>query len=358
MKKTIMRKYARLAVQTGAALKKGQGCIINASVEQHEFAEMVAEEAYRAGAKWVTVNWGDSKLNRLQYRNESVTQLCRVEDWQIARMKFYAETLPATISIGSADPDGMKGINPAKMQKARIAQGTAMKPIRDKMADKYQWTILAVPSKEWAKKVFPEDRTGTAVEKLWNAILKTARVGENNDPVADWAAHQHALEARAKKLTEFDFDYLHYESPNGTDFKVWLIPGSQWVGGGETLADGTFFMPNIPTEEIFNTPIKGKCEGRLVSTLPLSVQGTLIEKFALTFEDGKVTAVEAETGKEILERMIGTDEGACMLGEEPAPPRKDDLHGRRRKDARRVRAHRLRFAHQQSGDPLLQHAVR
>ncbi len=315
MKKTIMRKYARLAVQTGAALKKGQGCIINASVEQHEFAEMVAEEAYRAGAKWVTVNWGDSKLNRLQYRNESVTQLCRVEDWQIARMKFYAETLPATISIGSADPDGMKGINPAKMQKARIAQGTAMKPIRDKMADKYQWTILAVPSKKWAKKVFPEDRTGTAVEKLWNAILKTARVGENNDPVADWAAHQHALEARAKKLTEFDFDYLHYESPNGTDFKVWLIPGSQWVGGGETLADGTFFMPNIPTEEIFNTPIKGKCEGRLVSTLPLSVQGTLIEKFALTFEDGKVTAVEAETGKEILERMIGTDEGACMLGE-------------------------------------------
>ena len=60
MKKTVMRKYAQLAVRRGAHVKKGQGCVIYAQVEQHEFAEMVAEEAYRAGAKWVQVFWQEA----------------------------------------------------------------------------------------------------------------------------------------------------------------------------------------------------------------------------------------------------------------------------------------------------------
>ena len=315
MKKSVMRKYAKLAVHTGVALKKGQGCIINAQVDQHEFAEMVAEEAYRAGAKWVTVNWGDQQLTKLKYRHETVTQLCRVEDWEVAQMKLYADVLPARISIASADPDGLKGINPMKMQKANIARGTAMKPLRDKMDGNFQWTILAVPSKKWARKVFPGERTSTAVEKLWEAILSTCRVSETNDPVAEWAEHQRILDEKATKLSQYDFDYLHYQSKSGTDFKCWLIPGSHWIGGGETLADGTFFVPNMPTEEIFNTPIRGKCEGKLVSTLPLSAQGTLIEKFSITFKDGKAVSVKADQGQEILERMIAMDEGACMLGE-------------------------------------------
>ncbi len=315
MKKTLMRKYARLAVQSGVNLQKGQGCIINASVEQHEFAEMVAEEAYRAGAKWVTVEWGDQALNRLKYRHETITQLSRVEEWEKTRMQFYADTLPARISIASGAPDGMKGINPAKMQKSRMSRGTAMKPLQDAMANKYQWTILAVPSKAWAKKVFPQERTSAAVEKLWNAILQTVHVTEDNDPVAAWEAHDRELEAKAQVLTDLDLDYLHYESPNGTDFKVWLIPGSKWIGGGEALADGTYFNPNMPTEEVFNTPWRGKCEGKLVSTKPLSVQGTLVEKFAITFQDGKAVSVEADQGQEQLERLITMGEGACMLGE-------------------------------------------
>ena len=42
-----MRKYAQLAVRRGINVKKGQGCVISAQVEQFEFAQMVAEEAYR-----------------------------------------------------------------------------------------------------------------------------------------------------------------------------------------------------------------------------------------------------------------------------------------------------------------------
>ncbi len=315
MKKSILRKYARLAVKTGVNLKKGQGCVISAQVDQHEFAELVAEEAYRAGAKWVTINWGDQNVTKLDYRHQTVTQLSRVEEWQKARQQFYVDQLPAMIHIASADPDGLKGVNISKMQKSAMAVGKVMKPYRAAMDGKYQWCILAVPSAKWAKKVFPGLRTSAAVQKLWDAILSSVRVSEDNDPVAEWAEHQKAMSEKCRKLTELDLDYLHYESKSGTDFKCWLIPGSRWEGGGSSLMDGTFFTPNMPTEEVFTTPMRGKCEGTLVSTLPLSYQGNLIDKFSVTFQDGKAVSVKAEQGQALLENMIKMDEGACMLGE-------------------------------------------
>lgn len=316
MKKTIMRKYAKLAVQTGVNLQKGQGCVIQAQVDQHEFAEMVAEEAYRAGAKWVMMNWGDQNMTKLAYRHQTLTELSKVEEWQKARAQFYVDTLPAMIHIASADPDGLKGVNIGKMQKAGAAVGRIMKPYNDAMDNKYQWTIIAVPSKKWAKKVFPQDRTSTAVEKMWEAILQTVRITADNDPVAEWKKHNDTLHAKCEKLNSLDLDYLHYESPRGTDFKCWLIPGGTWHGGCDTLpTNGVSFNPNMPSEECFTSPLRGRCEGTLAATLPLSYQGNLIENFSVTFKDGKAVSVKAEKGQELLEHMIKMDEGACMLGE-------------------------------------------
>ena len=131
MKKTIMRKYAQLVVKTGVNIKKGQGCVIFAQVDQHEFAEMVAEEAYRAGAKWVQMQWQDQDFLKLQFRHETVTQRSRVEEWEKARQQFIVDELPVRISITSEDPDGLKGVNVDKMQKINAARGKVLKPYRD-----------------------------------------------------------------------------------------------------------------------------------------------------------------------------------------------------------------------------------
>ena len=204
MKRSVMRKYAQLAVRRGANVKKGQGCVINAQVEQYEFAQLVAEEAYRAGAKWVEMRWGDQVISKLQYRHETVTQLSQVEEWEKARMQHYVDVLPAMIYIDSEDPDGLKGVNVEKMQKSSGARAKVFKPFREAMDNKYQWTIIAVPSKKWAKKVFPGERTSAAVEKLWEAILKTVRITEDNDPMAEWDAHNARLAAQCKKLNELE----------------------------------------------------------------------------------------------------------------------------------------------------------
>ena len=315
MKKTILRKYARLAVRKGVNLKKGQGCAIYAQVEQHEFAEMVAEEAYRAGAKWVQVFWQDQAVRKLDLRHQTVTQLSRVEEWEKVQQQMFVDQLPARIHISSEDPDGLKGVSVPKMQKAQAARSTVLRPYRKAIDNKHQWTIIAVPSKKWAKKVFPGVRASVAEEKLWEAILQTVRVTPDNDPEAAWDQHNATLQEKSGKLNALDLDYLHYTAPNGTDFKCWLIPGAKWGGGGAAILDGTFYNPNMPTEEVFTSPLKGKCEGTLVSTMPLSYQGNLIDQFSITFENGRAVSCKAQQGQELLEKMLHMDEGASMLGE-------------------------------------------
>ena len=315
MKKTILRKYAKLAVRTGVNLKKGQGCAIYAQVEQHEFAELVAEEAYRAGAKWVQVFWQDQAVRKLDLRHQTVTQLSKVEEWEKVQQQMFVDQLPARIHIESADPDGLKGVSVPKMQKAQAARSTVLRPYRKAIDNKHQWTIIAVPSKKWAKKVFPGERASAAVEKLWQAILNAVRVTEDNDPEAAWDQHNATLQEKSGKLNALQLDYLHYTAPNGTDFKCWLIPGAKWGGGGASILDGTFHNPNMPTEEVFTSPMRGRCEGTLVSTMPLSYQGNLIRDFSVTFENGRAVSCQAEQGQDLLEKMIHMDEGAAMLGE-------------------------------------------
>ena len=110
--------------------------MIFCEVEQHEFAEMVAEEAYRAGAKWVSMNWQDQAVSKRQYRHETLTQLSRVEEWEKARQQDLVDTLPALIHISSADPDGLKGVNVDKMQKAGAVRGKVLKAYREAMDNK------------------------------------------------------------------------------------------------------------------------------------------------------------------------------------------------------------------------------
>jgi aminopeptidase len=313
MKHSQLKKYAKLVVKMGANVRKGQEVIINAGLDQPEFVTMVASEAYKAGAKRVTVEWQHQPLERLSIDNMSLETLSTMPEWRVAKLKYQAEKLPAMIHIMSADPDGMKGVDQAKMSQATMKIYPIIKPIRDEMENKYQWTIVAVPGVAWAQKVFPNLPKKQAVNALWDAIFTSARVTSN--PIKAWKDHNADIQARCDYLNQLNLDYLHYTSPEGTDFRVWMMPEAQWLGGSEVSLKGITFNPNMPTEETFTTPIKGKAEGRVVATMPLSYRGELIEDFSVTFKDGRVSEVHAKKNQALLEQMISMDEGAKMLGE-------------------------------------------
>ncbi len=323
MKKTVLREYAKLIVRTGMNVQKGQVVQVLADLDQPEFVMMVVEEAYKAKAKEVIVNWTYQPLTKLHYRYQTVKNLGTMKEWEKARQEYYCDVLPARVYIMSEDPDGLKGVNMTKMTKAQQMLYPVVKGYRDRRDNKEQWCIAAVPGKAWAKKVFPELRTSQAMEKLWELILKCSRV--NEDPIKAWEEHNANMAAHCEHLNNLKIRKLHYTAANGTDLTVGLIPESRWRGGGDTSLQGIYFNPNIPTEECFISPMKGEAEGIVYSTKPLSYQGQLIDNFWIKFENGKAVDSGAEQNAELLKTMLTMDEGAAMLGECALVPQKSPI---------------------------------
>ena len=313
MKKAVLREYARLIVRCGLNVQKGQEVQVFADLDQPEFVKMVVEEAYKAKAKEVVVNWNYQPLQKIHTRYQSVKTLGEVKQWQKAKQQHFCDVLPCRLYLMSEDPDGLKGVNMKKMAQARKLSHPILKPYLDQRENKQQWCIAAVPGAAWAKKVFPGLPKGKAMEKLWEAILFTSRV--NEDPVKAWQEHNADLKARCDYLNSLGIDSLHYTADNGTDLTVGLIPQSRFRGGGDTSLQNIYFNPNIPTEECFISPMRGKAEGIVYATKPLSYNGQLIENFWMRFEGGKVVECGAEKGEQLLKTLIAMDEGAAYLGE-------------------------------------------
>ena len=323
MNKTALRKYADLIVRCGVNVQKGQEVLIYAELDQPEFVKMVVEAAYKAKAKKVTVEWDYQPLQKLHVRYQSLKTMSTVTDLAKARQQHYCDTLPCRIYIMSEDPDGMKGINMKKRAQAQMKVYPILKPYFDKREGWQQWCIAAVPGKAWAKKVFPGLRPAAAMEKLWEAILMTSRV--NDDPIKAWEEHNKDIHARCAYLNSLGIESLHYTADNGTDFTVGMIPEGIFCGGAETSRQNIVFNPNIPSEECFISPMKGKAEGIVYSTKPLSYQGQLIDNFSIRFENGKVVEVHAEKNEELLKTMVAMDEGAAYLGECALVPQKSPI---------------------------------
>ncbi len=323
MKKTVLREYARLIVRCGVNVQKGQSVLIYADLDQPEFVQMVVEEAYKAKAREVTVQWNYQPLTKLHYRYRSLKTLGTVYEWEKARLEHYCETLPCRIHLVSEDPDGLKGINMEKMAKANQLRYPILKPYRDRRENKEQWCIAAVPGPVWAKKIFPGLRTSAAMEKLWEAIIATSRV--NEDPIKAWEEHNADLKNRCDYLNSLGIEKLHYTADNGTDLTVGMIPEGQWKGGGDTSLQGIYFNPNIPTEECFISPMRGQAEGIVYSTKPLSYQGQLIDNFSIRFAQGKAVEAHAQQGEELLNTMLHMDEGASYLGECALVPQRSPI---------------------------------
>ena len=241
-------KYARVIVRIGANVQKGQDVRVTAEINQAELVRAVAEECYKAGAKYVDVTWNYGPVNRLHYQYADVQTLGTVREWEEARAKEMAETLPVRIMIASADPDELRGVSADVLSEVRRMRGKVLKQYRDRIDGHHQWLIVAAASPAWARKVFPQLPEDEAVRRLWDAILHCVYLDREEDPVEIWQAHSAACEARAHWMNAQNFTHLTYESSNGTHFRVGLIPGAKWCGAGDVNHEnGAYYVPNMPT---------------------------------------------------------------------------------------------------------------
>jgi len=118
---------------------------------------------------------------------------------------------------------------------------------------------------------------------------------------------------------------LIYKNSIGTNFSVELPEKHLWLCCGDKAKTGVTFMANLPTEEIFTLPKKDGVNGLICSSMPLSLDGSLIKDIKLTVKDGRIIKAEASEGQEILNKKIELDDGAHYFGEVALVPHKSPI---------------------------------
>lgn len=308
-----IEKYAELAIAKGVNLQKGQTLVIFAPVETADFVRVAAEKAYERGAATVHIEWEDARLTKVKLEKTNVEDLFHYPKWKIGALTELAKNNAAFLHIASPSPNLLKDVDPEKTAALTKTRALELKEFNEYRM-KGSYSIIAVPTKDWAAKVYPNLNEGERLDRLWDNVFEAARVSSGN-PIDTWETHVKQLSEKLKVLNDQNFKKLHYEAP-GTHLSIELPADHLWIGGGGTSENGVFISPNIPTEEVFTLPKKDGVNGVVKSTMPLNYGGRLLEDFSLTFEDGKVVQIEADDKvKRILENLINTDEGSAYLGE-------------------------------------------
>ena len=310
-----LRNYAKLVVEVGINVQKNQPVVIRTPIEGAYFARELTRCAYEVGAKRVYVEFSDEEISKMTYEYASEETLGEFPVWETTKYDALVDQNAAFISISASNPDLLKDIPANKIAAVQKASGKGLIKFRKATSNsEVCWCVVSIPTEAWSKKVFPECTTAEeANKKLWEKIFIATRM-EEEDPVEAWKSHTELLAEKCRLLNEKKIKMLHYKAP-GTDLMVELPKGHKWEGGGEYSTKGTYFVANMPTEEVFTMPHKYGVNGTLKATKPLVYAGNLIDEFSFEFKEGKIVSFKAAKGEEILGKLIETDEGASYLGE-------------------------------------------
>ncbi|WP_042347231.1 aminopeptidase [Bacillus massiliigorillae] len=306
--------YADIAVSVGVNIQKGQTLVINASISASDFVRKVCRSAYKQGAHYVYVHWIDEELTRIEYELMSEEALQNIQPWLVRGFEKMADNGAAFLYIISPHSNNVSGIDPKRLDLAEHAASQAFQSFNNRlMSMKVSWTVMAVATKKWAKLIFPNVDSEQAIHQLWEAIFQATKINEANPKLA-WNNHIATLTEKAAWLNTLHFRYLHFTTPQ-SNLTIELPENHVWANALATNLNGNTFISNLPTEEVYTTPLKNGVNGIIKGTKPFYYDGQLIRDFSLTFKEGEIVSFSAKEGYEVLERILNTDEGAKYIGE-------------------------------------------
>lgn len=314
--------YADLLIRCGVNLQPGQSLRIGAELEHAPFVRLLTAAAYRAGARYVHIDWTDMPTAKQRLLYSHPDYLDFLPAYEVARHQEMVDYTWARLALtGDAYPDIFDDVDPMRIRKISQTRAQKLKFYSQaQMTHQLPWCVAGIPTQAWAQKVFPDLAPAAALQQLWQTVLHTCRL-DQPDPVAAWREHDLTLKRVVAFLAKHEVRAVRFvdavNSPDGnprTDLTIGLTDAPQWLGGGSVTPQGIPFFPNMPTEEVFCTPHNGRTEGWVRTSTPTFPLDRRVENAYFRFVGGEVVDYTAETGQDVLDSFFAIA-GARRLGE-------------------------------------------
>ena len=151
------QEYAKLLVEVGVNIQKGQTLVISAPVDCAWFARLCVKAAYAAGCREVVMKWSDDEITRERCLHADNDVFDTVPGWLAEFHNGYAREGAAFLHIAATNPENLKGVSPDRLIRSQRASSKALKEYRDRqMSGEIAWCIGAIPIPSWAKKCSPD----------------------------------------------------------------------------------------------------------------------------------------------------------------------------------------------------------
>jgi aminopeptidase len=305
-------RYADLIVRFGANVQPGQRVIVSSSVGKEELTRAIVTRLYQLGAVFVHTIYGDPHIQRARIEHAVDEALGYEPGWVVQMMREHGQDHGAQIGLsGNPAPGLLDGLDPDRI--GRDQPPGRRQGLENLSRAANNWTIAPCPTEGWATLVHPHLEPDEAVARLWEQVMHMCRM-DTDDPVAAWEERIAELDRAKSALNELQLDSLHLEGP-GTDLVVGLLPTARWQGGFLTTSEGIVHHPNLPSEEVFAVPDPERVDGHVRSSKPRELAGAIIRDFTITFENGRMSDLQAAEGEGVLRAYCERDEGASRLGE-------------------------------------------
>jgi aminopeptidase len=303
-------RLAELAVKVGVGVQPGQDVVILVSdVEQAAIARAVAEAAYVAGARLVSVRYWDQHVKHSRLRHAPAETLSSIPDWWDAIVAEAVRRRSAMISVwGDPHRTLLDDIPSDRLALDRSPFIPSM--LEAASTGRVAWTVIPGPCPGIAQAILGEPD----LDRLWELLTPMLRL-DATDPVAAWREHVAHLHERGAIMERHGFAALRFRG-GGTDLTVGLLAGARWLSAGIQTAWGAPIVVNMPSEEVFTTPDRRRADGVVRATRPINLTGGgRVEGLTIRFEGGRAVEVDATRGADLVRTQMARDGGAVRLGE-------------------------------------------
>jgi len=280
-------RFASLLVNYCLDVQPKQTISVNADIVAIELVEEIYKYILISGA-YPQIDLSNSIFTELFYEHANKDQLEHVSPISI----FKTKNIDSTISIRSqTNTKALSNICTDKQQKRM----NALKDLNQEISHK-RWVLTLFPTTGYAQDAGMSLRDFTS-------FVSNALFLNKSDPVLSW-----------KKLSENQEKYIekikHSEKvqikSNEIDISF-CIQNRNWIN-----SDG---KQNMPSGEIYTTPIEDSLNGYYYSSLSNSKYNKEINGVYIEFKNGNIVKIKAEKNEEYLVKLLETDEGAKTIGE-------------------------------------------